>query len=259
MEQCLYTGRVSHNRFYPRSHRFAYGIAMVMLDVDGFAGRTATGLPGWLGALLPLRRRDHLKDYPPGVDLPLGKALAGLVWERAGIRLDPAGKVFLLTGFGFLWHRFNPVSFYYCLDRSGELQCLVAEVTNTPWREQFHYVLDARDQDGSRELTFSCAKEFHVSPFMPMDTRYQWRLSRPEQGAFINIGVERQGRRLFSATLDLEREPLTPRRVIAAMARQPLMSLGVSLRIHWQALRLWLKATPFYPHPHPRCGTGDKQ
>ena len=254
MKSCLYTGRVSHHRFSPRAHRFAYGISMAMVDLAHCDGREY--LPAWLRLLLPLRRRDHLRDYQSGTNAPLGDVLVQLVRDRSGIRLDPRGRIFLLTGFGFLWHRFNPVSFYFCEDEDGRLRCLVAEVTNTPWGEQSHYVLDARGQSDRAEMRFRCAKDFHVSPFMPMDTCYHWRLAPPGDRAFINIAVERQGRPLFSATLNMDRRPLTARRVLAALARQPLMSLSVSWRIRWQALRLWLKAAPFYPHP--RYTSGDQ-
>jgi DUF1365 family protein len=31
----------------------------------------------------------------------------------------------------------------------------------------------------------------------------------------------------------------------------PLMTLGVIGRIHWQALRLWVKRVPFFRKPEP--------
>ena len=40
--------------------------------------------------------------------------------------------------------------------------------------------------------------------------------------------------------------PLTPARLRQALWRMPLLTLGVVARIHWQALRLWLKRVPFY-------------
>jgi hypothetical protein len=36
----------------------------------------------------------------------------------------------------------------------------------------------------------------------------------------------------------------------------PFMTLKVVAMIHWQALRLWLKKSPVYPHP-AELGSGD--
>ena len=261
METCLYTGRVSHSRFRPRAHRFTYDISMVMVDIERLErGVALDSLPGWLRLLLPLRRRDHCKNLSVPEQTPvratLQQTLTHLVKERADINLDSGGRVFLLTGLGFLRHRFNPASFYYCYDSSGRLECIVAEVTNTPWHEQSHYVLDPGGQDRQNELHFRCAKNFHVSPFMPMDTHYQWRMVQHQDHLLISIGVERKAQPLFNATLDIEQRPLTPFSLISTLARQPLMSISVTLRIYWQALRLWVKSTPFFSHP--QYGSGDK-
>ncbi len=40
--------------------------------------------------------------------------------------------------------------------------------------------------------------------------------------------------------------PLTAARLRQALWRMPLLTLGVVARIHWQALRLWLKRVPFF-------------
>jgi DUF1365 family protein len=46
--------------------------------------------------------------------------------------------------------------------------------------------------------------------------------------------------------------PLTRAAALGALARQPLLTLGVVVRIHWQALRLFIKHVPFYgKHPAP--------
>jgi len=254
MKSCLYTGRVSHSRFAPRPHSFSYGISMALVSLAELEGGGRGLLPGpWWRRLLRLRPADHLRGIQGG-EGTLAQRLALLVRQRLG--LDIGGEVFLLTGFGFLWHRFNPVSVYYCHGADGTLQCLVAEVTNTPWNEQSCYVLDARDQVNQDLLRFDCAKNFHVSPFMPMDTRYRWRLSRPAEDLLFTIAVERREEPLFSATLNLQRRPLAARHLFRALARQPLMSLSVVLRIYWQALRLWLKATPLFAHPG--YSSGDK-
>jgi uncharacterized protein len=54
---------------------------------------------------------------------------------------------------------------------------------------------------------------------------------------------------VFDATLALERRPITGPRLAAALARFPLLTLRVVALIHWQALRLLVKRTPFHTHP----------
>ena len=43
--------------------------------------------------------------------------------------------------------------------------------------------------------------------------------------------------------------PLNDRTIAHALLRFPLMTFMVIARIHWQALRLWLKRVPFYRKP----------
>ena len=89
----------------------------------------------------------------------------------------PRGPIRLLTHLAHFGYCFNPVSFYYCFDRSGErVESIVAEITNTPWGERHAYVLQAARDDAN--AVRGSAKKFHVSPFMPMKLSYDWRFSR---------------------------------------------------------------------------------
>jgi len=198
------------------------------------------------------RRRDHMGDE----SVPLAEAVRRRVLEATGTL--PDGPIRLLTGLGFFWQRFNPVSFYYCFDRAGELlQFVVAEVTNTPWGEQYSYVLDARQQmtgpaaagASSPPLRFVTEKRFHVSPFLPMDLVYHWRLSPPTGRLLVDISETQGDDRIFRAGMALERQPFTARALAANFLRVPAVTLKITAGIYWQALRLWLKSIPFFPHP----------
>ena len=234
----IYEGVLAHRRSEPREHAFSYRVSMLYLDLDEVpelfdrhplwsARRPA---PGWF------RRSDYLGD--PGV--PLDEAVRMLVAERTSYR--PEGPVRVLTTARCFGHCFNPVSFYYCFDPSGEqVEAVVAEVTNTPWGERHAYV--------SRELTSRHAKVLHVSPFFELDYEYELRMSAPAEALEVSIGSERGGRREFEARLALERRPLTARSSSALLLGGPPMSMKVSAGIYAQALRLWLKGIRVQPHP----------
>ncbi len=142
----------------------------------------------------------------------------------------------------------NPVSFYYCFDESGDrLETIVAEITNTPWKERHQYVLAVAA--GGRVKRFDFEKEFHVSPFLPMNMSYRWCFSEPKERLFVNMQNFEHGEPMFDATLALTREPVTAAALMRVLVAFPFITFKVIAAIHWQALRLWCKRTPFYSHP----------
>src|SRR5579871_5633581 len=251
MHSALYSDRLRHRRFAPAAHAFQYRVCLVWLDLaeldEVFRRR-------WLWsvrrpAIAWLRRADYLGD--PAV--PLEAAVRDRVAADTGRR--PAGPIRLLTHLRTLGHCFNPVSFYYCYDASGErVETIVAEITNTPWSERHAYVLPAGESDaaGSPRLRFRFRKAFHVSPFMPMDLDYDWSFSVPGERLAVHMANRRAGDTVFDATLALQRREITGASLAGALVRYPFGTLRVVGAIYWQALRLWLKRVPFHVHPAKR-------
>lgn len=251
MNSGIYFGRVRHRRLAPVEHGFSYRMFMLYLDLaelsQVFRGRWLWSARG--AALARFRRADHFGD--PAV--PLDESVRDLVARETGTR--PAGPIRLLTHLRYFGYVFNPVSFYYCFDENDiRVETIVAEVNNTPWGERHCYVLPQRLNEGQGgHGRYRPTKAMHVSPFMPMDVDYDWRFGAPgrSRGSALTVHMEnaRGGRKIFDATLDLEREEITAGSLARALALYPLMTLKVIAAIHWQALKLWAKGAPVHVHP----------
>jgi DUF1365 family protein len=246
MESALYKGTVYHGRLTPAVNEFRYSLFLAYLDLDeldtAFSGR-------WLWSvekfnLASFRRADHLRR--PG---PLKQAVRDIVQRQLGY--TPAGPIRLLTNLRYFGYCFNPISVYYCYSADGaELQAIVPEVHNTPWGEEYLRAFDPRNCPRDGEFFhFELDKEFHVSPFMPMDMHYAWRFTSPGEKLALRMEDMRQGAKVLDVKLDLVRAPLDGPSLAGALLRWPFMTGKVIAAIYWQALRIKLKGVPFYAHP----------
>jgi len=247
LHSAIYEGWVRHRRHSPQPYAFRYRICMLYLDLDEiqhvFEGR-------WLwsigrGNLAQFRRSDYLGD--PNV--PLADAVRERVRQESG--RAPSGPIRLLAHLRYFGHCFNPVSFYYCYADDGvTLECIVAEITNTPWQERHSYVLPVGSAERQgRALAWAFRKAFHVSPFLPMERDYAWRFTAPMAALHVHMDVMKNCVAEVDATMVLERREMTAPNLARVLLRFPAMTLRVVAAIHWQALRLWLRRTPVYAHP----------
>jgi len=247
MKSALYSGSIQHRRFGPVPNSFRYRIFMSYLDL--------AELPGlfdrrWFwSARRPALAWFRREDFLGPAHVPLDLAVRDLVQRRTGLR--PTGPIRLLTHLRFFGYSFNPVSFYYVFDAGDtRVETIVAEITNTPWKERHAYVLPIANaaRGTSHAWHFSFDKQFHVSPFMPMDMRYEWSFGAPSQGLHVHMENWRGGQVCFDATLNLRHQPMTAGSLARALLQFPLITLKVSALIYWQALKLLVKRAPFHAH-----------
>ncbi|MCV6637708.1 DUF1365 domain-containing protein [Candidatus Albibeggiatoa sp. nov. NOAA] len=243
LNSALYEGWIRHRRFSPKQHDFRYGITMLWLDLSEL---DQVFNSHWLWSverrnIAAFYRKDHFGDATQDLD----DAIRSIVEQQMGQR--PTGAIRLLTHPRYFGYVFNPVSFYFCYDNNEQIQTIVAEVSNMPWREQHLYVLQPNStQDNT--LQFRIPKTFHVSPFLPMDLEYAFRFNQPDEDLVVHIEDLQEGQKIFDATLVLKQRPVNTANLSRVLWRFPLMTVQVVFGIHWQALRLWMKKLTIYPH-----------
>ncbi len=260
LASCVYEGVVRHRRLTPRAHAFEMPVYMMYLDLSEM-DRVFAGHPAY-STRRPAPVRFRRSDYLGDASVPLDAAVRDAVAAETGAR--PEGPVRLLTHLRHFGYCFNPVSFYYCFDRDGErVVSIAAQITNTPWKERHTYVMTPDvSADVRRPMRFSFEKAFHVSPFMPMTQRYDWAFGTPGDRLAVrmrNSPLDRAATepaaprdRAFDAVLSLRRLELTRASLTRVLWRYPMLTSKVVGRIHYEALRLWLKRVPVHAHPRKK-------
>jgi len=240
----LYTGVVGHRRFTPFNHFFQYPLFMAYIDlntVNSFLKKS------WFWnvnkkALVSFYREDYHGD--PNKDL--SESVRDTVYKTIG--LEVKGPIRLLTHLRYFGYCFNPVSFYYCFNKNdSKLEAILAEVTNTPWKERHAYVL--KNKGNNKKIKSSFKKQLHVSPFWGMDHEYEWLFSEPQKKLNVNMINFKSAKKVFDANLNMVRIPFTIRELLKQILKFPLITISVVFRIHLQAFKLWIKKAPFFIHP----------
>ena len=231
----LLTGRVMHRRLRPVQHHFSYGVFFLRLPLTRLA---EAGIALNRPALCSFHFRDHgARDGSH----PLAWIRALLA--REGIAAD--GEIWLQCFPRVLGYVFNPVSFWFCEDRHGRLKAVLAEVSNT-FGERHTYLLRA-------EGALEARKVFHVSPFFPVAGHYRFRFDEHAGRRLARIDYFDETGPLLYTSISGQPQPLTRARLAAACLTHPFMTFAIMARIHWQAVRLWLKRVPFFAKPAARA------
>jgi DUF1365 family protein len=243
LHSALYVGQVVHRRLRPVRHRFTYRVFSLLLDLDELPELTrrltlfAHDRPAPVG----FRQADH----GPGDGTPLKEWIGGQL-GAAGI--EAGGPVRVLCFPRLLGLVFNPLSVWFCHREDGALAAILYEVNNTFGQRHSYLIPVAGGQDPVRQ---HCRKGFYVSPFMPMDSDYHFRVEPPGERVGVAIRQTEPDGTLLHAALAGRRRPLTDATLAAAWLGHPLMSVKVLAGIHWEALRLWRRGLSLQPRPRP--------
>jgi DUF1365 family protein len=251
MNSCLYHCRVMHDRLEPMRNKFNYNLFMFYLDLDEIDA---------LVQKIPLlsHNRFNIFNFRDSDHLQFGgkttKENIIFYLRDQGVDLT-GGRIMLMTHLRMFGHVFNPVSFYFCFDAAGTPVCVVPEVGNT-FREMKAFFI-GRDRWAGKRFEAVLNKYFYVSPFIPHDTAFEFKLAVPGERLSVAINDLKEGRRFFLSSLTGERRALTTGALALYALRFPLITLQILGLIHWQAVKLMLRRLPYFRKAdHPELQRG---
>lgn len=240
MNSALYIGTIAHRRYIPVEHKFQYPFFMWFLNLDELDKLPPLGR--WFSTKQFALSRFHRPDYYGDPQQPLADAIRSRMRELTG---EPvSGEVCGLMNMRTLGVYFSPVNFYYGYDNKGNLSHFLAEVSNIPWNERHQY----GHFIGRGMLSPDHPKEFHVSPFNSKKQHYNWKLTAPGPSVSVQLDVSDSRGHIFTAQLNLTRQPLSLSSVRARLLRKPAMTLSIIASIYWQAFHLYRKGVPYIPY-----------
>lgn len=246
-DNAIYSGKIRHERYVDSKHFFEYRMFCLWLKISEVDQPSLKwpGIGRGVFGVTSLRAEDYMAHR---TEMSLKMRLHAEIRDKTGCIWE--GEAYLLAQpryFGFIM---NPLSLYYCYNSSGELAFVVGEITNTPWGERHCYVFAIKPQSNQKSETFELQKEFHVSPFLPMNMQYTWRFTKPGKNLAVGIWNRKEGRLDFEAHMTLERAPLTTLNMMIKILKMPLMTWKIWLGIYVNAGILYaIKRVNFYSHP----------
>jgi len=259
MQSCLYECRVMHHRLVPKEHKFSYRIFVLALDLDELEtchkAFTFFSLNRW--NLYSFNEADYVPTYEKihnpsqNTSIKLTPALNNSLKERvisylALNGIDCAGgKVTLVTVPRIFGYAFNPVSFYYCYNQTGELVAAMAEVTNT-FKEMKLYVVNKSTVNNRPRFQARIPKNFYVSPFSKVDLAFDFDLCEPSDSFAVRIDDYDGELKTLISTMSGPKRDITDARLMGWLFKYPLITFRIIALIHVHALRLYLKNIPWF-------------
>ena len=178
MNSCIYNGSVKHQRFKPIAHSLNYRTFSVLLDLDEIEN-LAKNI-----SIFSLNKFNIFSFYNLDHGARDGSSLKN--WVQKNIKkfniCDNITNIKLLCYPRMFGYVFNPLSIFYCYENKN-LKAIFYEVKNT-FNEQHTYIFKIKDNE---KIEQKCKKRFYVSPFIDMETYYNFKLLNPEEKLSIFI------------------------------------------------------------------------
>ena len=236
MNSCIYNGIVSHQRFKPIKHSLKYKTFSLLIDLDEIESLDKNISIFSLNKfnIFSFYNRDHgARDEGSLKD-----------WVQKNIKKfnisNNITKIKLLCYPRIFGYVFNPLSIFYCYE-NNDLKAIFYEVKNT-FNEQHTYIFKIKDNE---KIEQKCKKKFYVSPFMDMETYYNFKLLNPNEKLSIFIRQTNGEETVLTATQTGDKKEFSFKQLLINFFKYPLMTIKIISSIHYEAFFLWKKGAVY--------------
>ena len=232
MNSCIYNGEVTHTRFKPVRHFLKYKTFSLLIDLDeinlldksiGIFSHNKFNIFSFYDKDHGDRDGGNLKDW----------VISNL--KKFQIK-ENITNIKVLCYPRILGYVFNPLSIFYCYEKD-KLVAIFYEVKNT-FNEQHTYIFKIKNNE---EIIQKCRKKFYVSPFMDMETYYNFKLLNPNDKLSVFIKQTDANGTILTATQTGDKKEFSFKQLAINFLKYPLMTIKIISSIHYEALLLWKK------------------
>jgi len=232
MNSCIYNGIITHHRFKPIKHSLKYKTFSLLLDLDEVESLTKKI------SIFSLNKFNIFSFYNKDHGARDGSSLKQWVLEnikKFNINSNIT-QIKLLCYPRIFGYVFNPLSIFYCYEEN-RLKVIFYEVKNT-FNEQHTYIFKIKNNENIEQ---KCKKKFYVSPFMDMETYYNFKLINPNEKLSVFIKQTDKKDIILTATQTGDKKEFTFKQLIFNFIKYPFMTIKIITSIHYEALLLWKK------------------
>jgi len=228
MKSKIYNGYVMHERKFPVLHKFTYPVIFFAININEIENlkKSIKGFSNSSKSFIKIDPNDYL--YGKGAFADQLKK----IYDNKDVN-----SIIVVTVLKFLIPTFNPVNFYFFLDKKEKPLKIIAEVNNT-FKERHIYVLD-----GNNDFPFEGEhkKEFHVSPFNNMNGKYMFNFNYPGDNFNVKIKLYDDEECIIEAKLWGKGDLLTTSNLWRKIINHPFIIASTLPRIVYQAFLLKVK------------------
>ena len=238
VEDCLFKGKVCHTRFFPVKHELEYKLVYFWLDL----------LPQKKFKFLSFDANSifNFNSYDFGCAKRTSFSSLFEYWknEIKYICDDDIATIKVLCLPRIINYSFNPITVFICYDKNKKASVMILEVRNT-FGEKHAYISKLNCK------VLNTSKKFHVSPFLKNKGEYFIEFQISNQILKLEITYFVKKKKILFASFSGTKKMLCDSNLLRLFCTNFMQNVKVTVGIHFEALKLWVKGAMYNNKPKP--------